>query len=100
MILPICPALVRAFLEYCTHASGPQHKQDMDLLNKGLECFIYEERFSKLGLLILERGRLQRNLIAPFQKGAHKKDEDFLPGSVATGQGAMVLNPKIDLDWA
>lgn len=100
MILPICPALVRAHLEYCTHACGPQHKQDTDLLNRGLERFVYEERFSKLGLFILERGRLQRNLIAAFQKGAQEKDEDFLPGPVVTGQVAMVLNQKIDLDWA
>ena len=70
---------MRAHLEFFIQAWGPQHKKDVELLEKvqrratkmirGLEHLSYEERLRELRLLGFEKRRLRGGFVASFRIG-------------------------------
>ena len=77
MILPIYSALVRPLIKHCILVWGPQHRKDVELLERvlrramkmiqGLEHLSCEDRLKEMTLFSLEKKRFQVDLNMAFQ---------------------------------
>jgi len=112
VILPLYSALLRPHLESYVQVWGPQHKKDMEVLERvqrratkmirGQEYLSYKDRLRELRLFSLEKRRLWGDLIAALQylKGAHRKDGEGLFIRVCSDRtkGTGLNQKKADLD--
>ena len=69
VIVPLSSALVRPQLEYCIQVWGPQHRKNVELLERvqrrAMEYLFCEDRLQELCLFSLEKGKLQETSLWP-----------------------------------
>ena len=100
MIPPLYSALLRPHLEHCVQMWSPQHRTDMEVLQRvqrtttkripGAEELSCKDRLREVGLCSLEGRRLRGDLRAAFsvQRGeTGKNSTDSIADSVAIQQG-------------
>ena len=85
VILSLCSVPVSPHLEYCVQMWSPQYRREMDLLEciqrratemiQGMEHLSHRDRLKELGLISLEKRRVQGDLIAVFRylRGSYRK---------------------------
>jgi len=114
VILPLYSTLTRPHLEYCIQLWSPQHKKDVDVLERvqrramkmvrGLEYLSCEDRLRELRLFSLDKRRLRGYLRAAFQHqmGAYRKDGEGLftrlCGDRTRGNGCKLKEGRFRLD--
>ncbi|PKU43407.1 hypothetical protein llap_6291 [Limosa lapponica baueri] len=118
VILPLYSALVRPHLEYCVQFWNPQHKKDMDLLERvqrsttktirGLEHLSYEDRLRELGLFSLDsdgtrgngfklkEGRLRLDIRKEFFTVRVVRHWNRLPREVVIAPSLEVFKMRLD----
>ncbi|PKU49304.1 hypothetical protein llap_343 [Limosa lapponica baueri] len=114
LILSLCSALMRPYLESRVWSSAPQYEQDMEILDtvqkratkviKGLEHLSCEERLRELGLFSLEKRRHSGDciLVYKYSKGEYKQDAGRLfsvvPSDRTRGNRHKLKDSRFPLD--
>ena len=113
---PVGPSLLclcEAHLEYCVQVWGPQHRKDVELLERvqrratkmirGLVHLSYEDRLKELGSFNLEKRKLWGDLFMAFQyfKEDYKQEGNiftWVGADGAKGSGFELMEERFRLD--
>ena len=110
VILPLCSALMSSHLQYCIHFWSPQHKKDMELLERiqrkaikmtrVLENLSYRDTAGRAGGLQPGEVKASRTPSSSLQvpEGAYRKDGEgcFIEGGVPAYSRGLELGDSKD----